>query len=143
MLKDHEEIITSLSWVELLLAISGKARRGLRKKCLDGIRFFKKGKPSEQGDECVRFLKEDCTFIGYAVNICYVMEQGESKTEEETIWIHPFSVPSPLYKVKGVPLMVVGNENLDYNKNVLNNIPANKYNEELRDFITNVRGIQG
>lgn len=136
-------IVESLSWVELLINLPSSTRKGIRKICLKGIKLFKRGEVSDQGDECVRFLKEDCKFIGYAVNICYVMESGSNKQEENSLWVHPFSVPTPLYKVKGSPLLVVGNENLEYNNSVLSKIPANKYNKELLNFIKGTKGIQG
>lgn len=143
MIKDKDGIIQCLSWVELLLNIPSKTRKKMRKICLNGLNLFKKGKPSQEGSELVRFLKEDCEFIGYATNIQYVMESGETKEQEDSLWSHPFSIPTVLYKVKGVPMIVVANENLDYNNNVLDSIPSNKSNSELDDFIKGVKGIQG
>lgn len=136
-------IVTALSWVKQIIKMPVRERKKLRKLCLKGIKLFKKGKESAEGDEVERFLKDDCEFIGFAVNISYVMENSKHDDELEALYVHPFSGPTLLYKVKNTPMLVVANENLNYNKSSLQNIEMNKYNKKLMSILRNSRGIQG
>jgi hypothetical protein len=136
-------IVTALSWVKQIITLPVKERKKLRKICLKGIKLFKKGKESSEGEEIERFLKEDCDFIGFAVNISYVMENSKYDDELSALYVHPFSAPTLLYKVKNAPMLVVSNENLNYNKSSLQNIEMNKYNKKLMSILRNSRGIQG
>lgn len=136
-------IVSGLSWVLDLLQFPVPARRKVKKIALSGIRLFKKGKKSSEGEHVHQFLTEDCEFIGFALNMSYVMENSKYKDELNNVWVHPFSTPTLLYKVKGLPMLVVSNENLDYNNSALSMIESNKFNDELMRVLKNSRGIQG
>lgn len=136
-------IITALTWVKQLISVPITERKKLRKLCLKGIKLFKKGKATSDGEEAERFLREDCEFIGFAVNISYIMESSKHKDELGCLWVHPFSGPTLLYKVKNAPMLVVSNANLNYNKSSLENIDMNKYNKKLMSVLKNSKGIQG
>lgn len=139
----NDNVIAALTWVKQLITFPVSERKKLRKICLNGIKLFKKGKESDEGREAARFLKEDCEFIGYAVNISYVMENSKHEDELGCLWVHPFSGPTLLYKVKNAPMLVLSNENLNFNKSNLQYIEMNKYNKKLMSVLNNSRGIQG
>jgi hypothetical protein len=142
MIKE-DGIVTALSWVKDLLNFPVSARKKVRKMVLDGIKNFKKGKPSKEAEEFLELLKQEGQLVGFATNITYVMESAKYDDELESIWVHPLSEPSLLYKIKDMPILIVTNPNIEYNDSVLNKIEQNKYNKVLRKVVSNSRGLNG
>ncbi len=136
-------IVTGLTWVKDLLSFPVLARKKIRRLVLKGILNFKKGKPSEEAIELIEGLKKNGQFIGFATNISYVMENSPYDDELDSLWVHPLSEPSLLYKLKGLPVLIVTNPNIEYNDSVLNKIEYNKFNKELKNVLTNIRGLNG
>lgn len=136
-------IVTALSWVKDMLSFPVSARKKIRRLTLDGILKFKKGKVSKESQEFVDGLKANGQFIGFATNISYIMENAKYDEELDSIWVHALSQPSLLYKLKGLPVLVVTNPNIEYNDSVLNKIENNKFNKELMKILKNSRGING
>lgn len=136
-------IVSALTWVLTMLKSSVSNRKKHFKIAMEGILHRDpSGKATEENTELVDFLLNDCEFVGFTPNISYIMANG-SKEERESIWVHPFSVPATLFKVKGKPLLIVANANLDYNDTVLSKIEHNKYSKDLIKSLKNIRGITG
>lgn len=142
MIKDGG-VISGLSWVRDLLSFSVPHRKKVRRLIMDGILNFKKGKPSKEGTDFINYLKQEGQFVGFATNMTYVMENSKYDDELESIWVHPLSEPSLLYKIKDMPILIVTNPNIEYNDSVLNKIEQNKYNKLLHKVIKNSRGLNG
>ena len=136
-------IVTALTWVRDLLSFPVSARKKVRRIILKGILNFKKGKPSQEANEFIDGLKKNGQFIGFATNVSYVMEDSPNDEELNALWVHPFSEPTLLYKLKGLPVLIVTNPNIEYNDSVLNKIDNNNFNKELKKVLTNIRGING
>ena len=142
MIKE-DGIVTALSWVRDMLTFSISARKKIRRLTLDGILKFKDGKETKEARELIEGFKNNSQFIGFATNISYIMENSKHEEELESIWVHALSQPSLLYKVKGLPVLIVTNPNIDYNNSVLNKIDGNEFNKELKKVLKNIRGING
>jgi predicted secreted acid phosphatase len=136
-------IVSGLSWVADILGFSVTNRKKVRRLVLEGILNFKRGKPSKEATDFVNYLKQEGQFVGFATNMTYVMENSKYADELESIWIHPLSEPSLLYKIKDMPILIVTNPNIEYNDSVLNKIEENKYNKILQKVIKNSRGLNG
>lgn len=131
-------VVQALSWVFLLVKASVSQRKKARKLALDGIEHFKKGGPSKEGKDLVKDLKKNYHFVGFAPNVIYVKESGP-KQDLKYQWVHPFSVPTLLYKHKKLPMLVMVNGNLDLNDSRLRKIGKNVKLDELQ----NILGITG
>lgn len=142
MIKDSG-VISGLSWVADMIGFSVAHRKKVRRLVMEGILNFKRGKPSKEATEFVNYLKQEGQFVGFATNMTYIMENSKHADELESIWIHPLSEPSLLYKIKGMPILIVTNPNIEYNNSVLNKIEANKYNKILHKIIKTSRGLNG
>lgn len=140
MIKDHG-IVTALSWVKDLLSFPSATRKRIKEQALKSIQLFKLGKRSKEADEFIKGLGE-CEFIGFAPNISYIKMKGTSD-DLQSIFVHPFSSPSLVYKVKGCPALLITNAYIDFNKTRLEKIPHNKFQDSLKGIIKDVRGITG
>lgn len=132
------EIKEYLTWVWDLIKSKASHRKEARTLAEDAVKNFKKGNPSKEGDTLCSQLKKDFEFIGFAPNISYIKEKGP-KDQLEALWVHPFSVPTLLYKHKKLPYLVLVNGNLDFNNTRLSDI---KQNASL-DGLENILGITG
>lgn len=123
-----------------MLSMPEKDRKTIVEKAKEGItRFYphEKGSPSEMGQEILDYLNKDCELIGVCPNIVYILaEKRGGKESLDYIWQHPFSKTSLLYHVKGKPMLIITNGNLDFNDSRLN---KNKFNKES----TPIAGISG
>lgn len=142
MIKENG-IITALSWVKDLLLFSPSRRKKMRKLALESLKKFKQGKESDEGIELVRGLEEEAEFIGFVPNVSYVKEMAKDAEDLSSIFVHPFGSPTLLYKVKGKPILLLTNANLEYNKSKLEEIPHNKYQKKLMNVVKNTLGITG
>lgn len=142
MIKDGK-VVSGLSWVADMLSFSVTARKKIRRMVLEGIFNFKRGKPSKEAADFVNYLKQEGQFVGFATNMSYIMENSKYAEELDSIWIHPLSEPSLLYKIKDMPILIVTNPNIEYNNTVLNKLEGNKYNKILQKVIKNSRGLNG
>jgi hypothetical protein len=132
------EVITALTWAYQLTKSKIPDRKKVRHLVMNGIKNFKLGKPSKAGDDLVKSLKKDFEFIGFSPNIMYIKEDGPKK-HTEVQWVHPFSVPTLLFKNKKLPYLVLVNPNLDFNDSRLRKIDQNLSLEELQGVL----GITG
>jgi len=134
-------VVSYLTWAVTLLRSSVTTRINHFKIAIEGI-LLKGGKPTKQSKELTGYLLNDCDFIGFVPNISYIMGKGDSN-EIKNLWVHPFSTPTMLFKVKDQPLLVVANANLDYNDSVLTKIDHNQYSKEIMKTLKNIKGITG
>lgn len=103
-----------LSWGTTLLNSDEKVRKTIIGQVYDGILNFKQGKPSREGEELVKYLKNDFVTVGISPAISYLMPKERGEGSLETFWEHPFSIPTILLKHKKLPFCVLANGNLDY-----------------------------
>ena len=136
-------IVSALTWALTMLKSSARTRMKHFKIAIEGLLHRNKdGKITKENEEMVEYLLNDAEFIGFTPNISYIMPKG-GKEELDNLWVHPFSVPTLLFKVKDKPLLIVANANLDYNDSVLSKIEHNKYSKQLISSLKNIRGITG
>lgn len=127
-------------WADMILDMTGKARKRIVKSIYDSVLIFKKGKPSKEGKEIQNLMaSDDLTLIGFIPQVQYLRVDSKNKEDLTPIWEHRFSVPSLLYQVKDKPMLVIINPNARYNHNILTEIEDNNDVLEIR----NLRGIIG
>lgn len=125
-----------LSWSPMLTELSPKEREKLTDMIVTSIENFKQGETSKEGREAVKFLTEDCIYIGFTSQIQYVMEKSRGQGSLDYIWEHPFSIPSLLMKHKKYPILIIANGNLDFDDG---RMQKSKYNKDEEPF----NGISG
>ena len=103
-----------LSWAVTMLDAEESERVEFVDLILDSIKNFKKGEPSEEGNQAVSFLKNDCKLIGFCPSTTYIMATPRGEGSLDTFWEHPFSIPTVLYKHKKLPFLILSNGNLDF-----------------------------
>ena len=136
----EDGVVTGLSWVKTLLNAPVKARSKAKKLVLEAIKIFKKGKPSDEGDDLYALLtSKNVKFVGFTPNITYIKEKSEYRDELSALWCHPFSTYSLLYKHSDLPILIIANPNLEFNESCLKKISANSNIKELRNML----GITG
>lgn len=140
------------TWVNTVLFSSRATRRKLLHAVLDGIsicnaKFKKIGEKTEyksledelEGvteykvvskdsacEKLARDLKNENGFelIGFTDQITYIKENGPND-HLEAIWEHPFGSPALLYKVKGLPALIIAGPDIDFNDSMRNKIKSN------------------
>lgn len=153
------------TWVKVILDSPSKVRKNLRMAVLNGLKTynakFKKTGVNEswdqtndvaeyfrgpnlwkitKTDEAVRKFHNDLKnergfeFVGIVPWIDYIMESG-SQEKLEALWNHEFGSASLLYKVKGLPALVIVNPDMALHDATVNKIPGNTK--------TPMRGISG
>ena len=141
-------VVQALSWAVTFVCMSAKRRA---KDVQIAIRGFwnrvnylaNGGQINPDMVECINTIMDNSELVGIAPNVSYMMVKG-SKEELECMWVHPFSVPTLLLKVKDAPILIMANANLDYNDSVLTKIEHNEYHEELMKTLKRyTRGITG
>lgn len=137
-------IVTALSWVKNMVFSKVSHRKESRKIALEGILHHVGGKPTKEMKELVELLSSDAVeFIGFIPSVSYIKEKSSFKDELQAMFVHPFSSPTLLYKLKDSPVLLITNGNLDFNNSVLCKISENKYNEDIKNLEGGVLGITG
>ena len=138
MIKENG-IVQALTWVKQFLLSSISIRKKHFQICLNGI-LNRTGKVKDENKFLVELIKNN-EVIGMATNINYLLVDGDSE-ESKYIYVHPFSTPTILVKMKNIPCLILVNPNLDYNNSMLHRIEYNKYVELLNDM-KSLKGISG
>lgn len=147
MLKSHG-VVQALTWAVTFLYMSVKRRSADVKTAIRGFwnrieRLTAEKEINQDMLECINTIMDNSELVGIAPNVSYMMVKGD-KEEMESMWVHAFSVPTLLLKVKGTPMLVMVNANLEYNDSVLTKIKHNEYHEELMKTLKRyTRGITG
>jgi len=128
----------ALCWAARLINEPMEERKKAIKIILRGVECFIKGKTSEKGQEFVANLKKNCTLIGFSPNIMY-MAANEGKQDLHAFYVHPFAQRTLLYKVKGLPALLLTNGSIELDDSALRRIKGNETIEELFDIL----GITG
>jgi hypothetical protein len=137
-------IVTALSWVKNMVFSKTTHRKRSKEVALEGILHHIDGKVTKKMDELVTILKSDeVEFIGFIPSVSYIKENSSSKDELQAMFVHPFSSPTLLYKMRDIPVLLIANGNLDFNDSVLCKISENKYNEDIQKIAQAILGITG
>ena len=142
-MQKEKGIVTALTWVKNLIFSSLKFRKETKEIALEGILQHIGGEETPEMKEFLVFLKKEAEFIGFIPSVSYIKEKSSHKEELEAMFVHPFSVPTLLYKIKNRPALIIVNVNLSFNDSVLCKISENKYNEDIKNLERNVLGITG
>lgn len=135
----QDGVVVALTWAALMLKKSPSQRKKIRDLILERLIFFDEGKKSEDGEILFSELKSEDNwyFIGFAPYAVYIKMEADLKEQLNCTWIHPYSMPTLVYKHKRLPMVVHVNPELSYNKSVVHQL--NKSMKHLR----NVQGIMG
>lgn len=117
-------------------------REGWRKKMMEWLICYKKGKPSPEGQALVNMLKRECKFVGFSPCVTYMMEKPRrhgSWDDMRAQWVHPFGSPTMLFFHKKYPIAILANPNLRFDETVLSEIDKNRGLREMRNLL----GITG
>lgn len=74
-------------------------------------------------------------FIGFSDVITYIKESG-SDDQMQAIWEHPFGSAALLYKVEGLPALIIAGPDIELNDSIRNRIPANRHRKETTIGVT-------
>jgi hypothetical protein len=141
-------VVQALTWAITFLQMSVKRRMKDVETAISGYwnrinHLSEKKQINKDMIECINAIMENSELVGIAPQVSYMMVEG-SKEELQSIWVHPFSVPTLLLKVKNAPMLIMVNANLDYNDSVLTKIEHNEYHDELMKTLKlYTRGITG
>lgn len=115
-----------LDWCLIFIKSSSSQRRKMREVLLNGISEY-----SEEGQKYVKWLRgSECQFIGFAVNVQYIKEDGGPK-EKEALWVHPFGGPVLLYKHKRLPMLIMSSPSLEFNNSHIKKAKMNNYTQSI------------
>lgn len=126
----------TLRWVLQLIACDEKYRYSVKELVLNGLSKFSargEGHPDNSaGEELVDNLENTSkfTFVGFAPNIMYVKKSG-TKEEQKALWVHAFGTPTLVYASKTLPILVLANPGLRFNKSFLSEMKFNKDDFDL------------
>lgn len=132
-----------LSWVFTFIKSPEKFREKMREEILETLMMGPSpGQDSYSvGDakKLISFLedKKQVDFVGFSPNVFYMKEKGV-KDDLESVFIHPFSMPTLLYAHKKLPVLFLVNPGIRFNKNILSEM---KYNEKDFKELFDITGI--
>ena len=147
MLKSNG-VVQALTWAITFLYMPAKRRAKDVEIAIKGFwnrmnRLEAKKEINRDMVECISTIMEKSELIGIAPNVSYMMVKGDQE-ELESMWVHAFSVPTLLLKVKDTPILIMANANLEFNDSVLTKIEHNEYHKELMKTLKRyTRGITG
>jgi hypothetical protein len=131
-----------LTWNMTLLKFSEKEREKMIDLVYDSILKFENGvEATQDGIDAVGFLKEECKLVGFAPSINYIMHKERGEGSLECFWEHPFSIPTLAFKHKKLPLVILSNGNIEFDKSKLIQIFKIHKNIEI-EGIENVDEIE-
>lgn len=136
-------IVTALSWVKNMVFSKTTHRKLSKQTALEGVLNHVGGVPTPEMKELVKNLNKNCEFIGFIPSVSYIKENSAFKDELQAMFVHPFSSPTLLFKMKDAPVLLITNGNLEFNDSVLCKISENKYNEDIEKLENAVMGITG
>jgi hypothetical protein len=115
-----------LNWCLIFIKSSPQQRKAMKQVLLDGIAEY-----SEEGKKYAKWLESSqCQFIGFAVNVQYIKENGDIK-EREALWVHPFGGPVLLYKHKRLPMLIMSSPSLEFNDSHIKKAKMNNYTQTI------------
>lgn len=74
-------------------------------------------------------------FIGFSDVITYIKESG-TEEQMQAIWEHPFGSAALLYKIEGLPALIIAGPDIELNDSIRNRIPANRHRKETTYGVT-------
>jgi hypothetical protein len=109
-------------WCEDFLRLTPSERKVVARQVLEELlAFSEKGEgdsDTRAGKKLVSELRDASLYelVGVSPNVQYFKVEGE-KEDLSAWWVHPFSVPTLLFKHKRLPFLVQVNPYLRYNEN--------------------------
>lgn len=121
----------ALKWFDLYLKLGSSQRKNIRETVLKSLsEYSAKGEghsDHEAGIQLVKSLKANFDYIGIAPNIMYAKEKG-TKDDLKAIWVHPWGVPTLVYKHKKLPMIALVNPGIRYNESFIREMSMNREN---------------
>jgi hypothetical protein len=113
-------------WFNEVLELDSRGREAFIQDCLDEI--SRSGsiddRPTEDGQALVKFLKQDCDFVGFNPNLVYARGKGADK-DMRVKFVHKFGYPTLVYKHRKMPILISANPALVKDQMFLAKIPGN------------------
>jgi hypothetical protein len=116
-----------LKWFETMTDLPVKSRAAFVDKIIDGLKSYR-GKKGERGERWLSEFLEDKSqveLIGFAANATYVKVDSEHKDELKAIYVHPWGMPTLMYKHKHLPIVFMVGPGVRFNESVLEEIDKN------------------
>jgi len=132
-------VTIALTWAHGMRQKTVKQREETKNLILELIRLFDKGERSEAGEQLYKMLKseKEVQFIGFAPYTSYIMMSSKVKDHLGCTFIHPYSMPTLMYKHKVLPMIIHVNPEISYNESKIYRL--NPHLSQLRD----TSGIMG
>lgn len=129
--KSDERVVNALKWVDVFRKSPSVYREQRKKEILSALLEAAGDKDTTMNKASLLALKRaledttEFTLVGVVYQIRYFKLRGE---EEDLYpeWVHPFSVPTLMFASKKLPMIMIVNPALRYNKSFLSDIPFNK-----------------
>lgn len=123
-----------LGWVNVILKSTRKERAEWVKIIMDGLRYYRQfnhRKTDWLSDQLEN--KADYELIGFVPNLSYIKHDAKDAGLLNAIFVHPWGVPSLLYKHKRLPIAVIVNPAMRLDDTVLNE-QKNPREDDLMGF---------
>lgn len=138
-LEKSDGVVVALTWAYLMRQKTPKERKLIRDEILKRLIYFDKGVKSKDGEILFQELKSEknWVFIGFAPYTAYIKMDAEFEDQLGCTWIHPYSMPTLVYKHRWMPMVVHVNPELSYNESVVYRL-----NKDMK-HLKGVQGIMG
>ena len=103
-----------------------KAGGGLEDQLEGNIEY----KVTSKDADIMAFIKKlraekDFEFIGFSDQVTYIKENGTGE-QLNALWEHPWGSPMLMYKIKGLPALIIAGPDIEFNDSIRNGIKSNK-----------------
>lgn len=123
-----------LKWVDTMLDASKRERAEWVKIIMDGLRYYRQFHPKKTewlSDQLEN--AHEYELIGFVPNLSYIKHDAEDADLLKAIYVHPWGVPSLLFKHKKLPIAVIVNPAMRLDDTVLNE-QKNPREDDLMGF---------
>lgn len=135
-----ERVIDALRWVEVFRQAPSKHRTMRVRQILDALEEAAGDLDTKMDKASLRALKaaledpSEFTLVGVVYQMRYFKVTGDFENELLPEWVHPYSVPTLMFASKKLPMVMIVNPALRFNKSFLTDIPYNKNLAEAKNL---------
>lgn len=117
-----------LKWFETMCDLPVKRRREFVQNVIDGLKFYRDKRGAKGSKWLSDFLAEekDVELIGFAANATYVKVDSTHKDELKAIYVHPWGLPTLMYKHKHLPIVFMVGPGVRFNESILEEDDKNR-----------------
>ncbi len=131
------KVLELLSWAKKMMGYDASTRVNFAEDVLESLKKYSEdgegGKNSSKGKALYEWLTDQSQFekVGFIPNVMYIKINAKDKKDLKYLWVHPFGSETLLFMHKKLPIMVIANPMIRFNKTVLSEMKISKQESQI------------